>query len=95
MAAEHPATCGWRTSAPWCAPGGDYTTTVDGVQLRDGDGVHIVPTPAAGQWLADHLLPEVVQVGRLQKAGRSLRFPDGPRHRGPGTHHLGLAALTR
>ena len=56
-------------------PGGTYTTTVDGVQLRDGDGVHIVPTPAAGNWLAAHLLPPVVQVGRAQMSGRSLATP--------------------
>ena len=31
-----------------------------------------------GQWLADHLLPEVVQVGRLQMAGRSLATPTTP-----------------
>ena len=55
-----------------------YSTTRDGVQLRDGDGVHIVPTPAAGQWLAAHLLPGVVQVGRLQMAGHSLVTPAVP-----------------
>ena len=43
------------------------------MQLRDGDGVHIVPTAAAGQWLAAHLLPEVVQVGRLQRPAAAWR----------------------
>jgi hypothetical protein len=56
-------------------PGGVFSTSVDGIQLRDGDGVHIVPTPAAGQWLAAHLLPGVVQMGRLQMAGHSLLTP--------------------
>jgi peptidoglycan/LPS O-acetylase OafA/YrhL len=78
VAAEHPATVRVEDFGAMVCPGGAYTTTVDGVQLRDGDGVHIVPTPAAGQWLADHLLPEVVQVGRLQMAGRSLAAPTAP-----------------
>ena len=41
-------------------------------QIRDGDGVHIVPTAAAGQWLDASVLPEMVQVGRLQMAGHDL-----------------------
>ena len=72
IAAEHPATVRLVDFGALVCPGGKYTTTVDGVQLRDGDGVHIVPTPAAGQWLAAHLLPPVVQVGRTQMSGRSL-----------------------
>ena len=57
VAAEHPATVRVVDFGAMVCPGGKYTTTVDGVQLRDGDGVHIVPTPAAGHWLAAHLLP--------------------------------------
>jgi hypothetical protein len=72
VAAEYPATVRVEDFEAMVCPGGTYTTSLDGVQLRDGDGVHIVPTPAAGQWLAGHILPEVVQVGRLQMAGRSL-----------------------
>jgi len=72
VASEHPATVRVVDFGAMVCPGGNYTTTVDGVQLRDGDGVHIVPTPAAGNWLAAHLLPPVVQVGRAQMSGRSL-----------------------
>jgi len=72
VAAEYPATVRVEDFEAMVCPGGVYTTSLDGVQLRDGDGVHIVPTPAAGQWLAGRILPEVVQVGRLQMAGRSL-----------------------
>jgi len=72
VAAEYPATVRVENFEAMVCPGGVYTTTLDGVQLRDGDGVHIVPTPAAGQWLATRILPEVVRVGRLQMAGRSL-----------------------
>ena len=78
VAAEHPATVRVEDFGAMVCPGGVYTATRDGVQLRDGDGVHIVPTPAAGQWLAAHLLPGVVEVGRLQMAGRSLVTPVAP-----------------
>jgi len=72
VAAEHPTTTRVVDFGAMVCPGGTYSTSVGGVQLRDGDGVHIVPTAAAGQWLAAHLLPSVVQVGRAQQAGRSL-----------------------
>ena len=72
VAAEHPSTVRVEDFGAMVCPGGTYSTTRDGVQLRDGDGVHIVPTPTAGQWLATHVLPSLVQVGRLQMAGRSL-----------------------
>jgi peptidoglycan/LPS O-acetylase OafA/YrhL len=75
VAAEYPATVRVEDFDAMICPGGVYTTNLDGVQLRDGDGVHIVPTPAAGQWLAGHILPEIVQVGRLQMSGRSLATP--------------------
>ncbi|MGD0880259.1 MAG: acyltransferase family protein [Acidimicrobiales bacterium] len=72
IAAEHPANVQVEDFGGMVCPGGVFTSTLDGVQIRDGDGVHIVPTPAAGQWLSSHLLPQVVQVGRLQMAGQSL-----------------------
>ena len=48
VAAEHPATVRVLDFDSMVCPGGVYTTSIDGVQLRDGDGVHIVPTAAAG-----------------------------------------------
>ncbi len=75
VAAEHPTTVRLEDFGAMVCPGGVFSTTTDGVQLRDGDGVHIVPTPAAGQWLASHLLPEVAQVGRLQMSGHLLPGP--------------------
>jgi hypothetical protein len=69
VAAEFPRTVTVDNFGAQVCPGGHFATTLDGVQIRDGDGVHIVPTPAAGQWLAERLLPEVVEVGRLQQAG--------------------------
>ena len=89
VAAEHPSTVRVEDFGAMVCPGGNYTTTRDGVQLRDGDGVHIVPTPAAGQWLATHILPTLVQVGRFQIAGRSLAAPPIP---SAGSPHSSISA---
>jgi peptidoglycan/LPS O-acetylase OafA/YrhL len=78
VAAEHPSTVQVDDFGAELCPGGVFTTTFDGVQVRDGDGVHIAPTPAAGQWLDAHLLPEVVRVGRLQMAGETLDTRSAP-----------------
>ena len=72
VAAEHPSTVQVDDFGGLLCPGGTYTTSFDGVQIRDGDGVHVVPTPAAGQWLDARVLPEIIRVGRLQIAGRLL-----------------------
>jgi peptidoglycan/LPS O-acetylase OafA/YrhL len=75
VAAEYPATVQVDDLDAQLCPGGVFTTSFDGVQVRDGDGVHIAPTPAAGQWLDARVLPEVVKVGRLQMAGNNLLTP--------------------
>jgi peptidoglycan/LPS O-acetylase OafA/YrhL len=75
IADEHPATVQLDDFGGQLCPGGVFTTSFGGVQVRDGDGVHVAPTPAAGQWLDAHLLPEVVRVGRVQMAGRTLLSP--------------------
>ena len=50
----------------WLSPGGHYATTVDGVQARCGDGVHL--TVAGGEWLAKRILPVVSLLGRAHQA---------------------------
>jgi len=72
VAAEHPATVELNDFGAQLCPGGVYQETLDGVQIRDGDGMHIVPTAAAGQWLDARVLPEVIRAGRLQMAGSTL-----------------------
>ncbi len=72
VAAEHPSDVQLDDFGAQLCPGGHFTTSFEGVQVRDGDGVHVVPTAAAGQWLDAHLLPDVVAVGRLQMSGREL-----------------------
>jgi peptidoglycan/LPS O-acetylase OafA/YrhL len=74
VAAEFPRTVTVDDFGAQVCPGGRFAPTVDGVRIRDGDGVHFLfkgpGTVAAGQWLAAHLFPELVRVGRLQMAGR-------------------------
>jgi hypothetical protein len=72
VAAEHPATVQLNDLEAQLCPGGVYREVLNGVQIRDGDGLHIVPTAAAGQWLDTRVLPDVVRVGRLQMAGQPL-----------------------
>jgi peptidoglycan/LPS O-acetylase OafA/YrhL len=50
----------------WLSPGGKYSATVDGVQARCGDGVHL--TVAGGEWLAKRILPVVSLLGRAHQA---------------------------
>ncbi len=75
VAAEHPSTVQVDDFGGQLCPGGVFTTSFNGVQVRDGDGVHIAPTPAAGQWIDAHVLPDVVKIGRLQMAGQNLVAP--------------------
>ncbi len=75
VAAEHPATVQVDDFGALLCPGGVFATSFDGIQIRDGDGVHIVPTAAAGQWLDARILPLVIRVGRLQMAGENLLSP--------------------
>ncbi len=50
----------------WLSPGGHYSVTVDGVQARCADGVHL--TVAGGQWLAKRILPVISLLGRPHQA---------------------------
>ncbi len=72
VAAQHPSTVKVFDFDALLCPGGQFTTSFNGIQVRDGDGVHIVPTAAAGQWLDARVLPPVIKVGRLQMAGDNL-----------------------
>jgi hypothetical protein len=66
VAAEHPATVEVDDFGAQLCPGGRFALSLDGIQIRDADGIHIVPTAAAGQWLDARALPEAVNLGRLQ-----------------------------
>ncbi len=75
VAAEYPTKAEVYDLGGQFCPGGTYEQSVGGVQIREPDGVHVPQTVGAGQWVAAHLLPEVVRVGRLQMAGQPLAVP--------------------
>jgi hypothetical protein len=43
------------------APGGAYAATVDGVEVRSSDGIHI--SPAGGELLQSEILPGIARLG--------------------------------
>ncbi len=75
VARQHPATVHVDNFGSLLCPGGVFTASFNGVQVRSGDGVHILPTAVAGSWLDARVLPEVIRLGRIQMAGRTLLSP--------------------
>ena len=62
VAADHPATTTLIDLNRILGPGGRYTNTIDGVEVREPtDGIHI--TVPGGEWLQPRILPEVAQLG--------------------------------
>ncbi len=66
VAAEHPLTDSTVDLNAAACPGGKYTSTVDGVVIRNSDGVHF--TNAGGEFLAPRIMPPIVAAGRAQAA---------------------------
>jgi peptidoglycan/LPS O-acetylase OafA/YrhL len=66
VAAEHPGTDSVVDLYAASCPGGRYTTSIRGVNVRRADGVHY--TIAGGQYLAPKLMPAIVAAGRAQAA---------------------------
>ncbi len=66
VAAAHPQTDSVVDLNAAACPRGKFATTVDGVVLRNSDGVHF--TDAGGTWLAPKLMPAIVAAGRAQAA---------------------------
>jgi hypothetical protein len=67
VAAAHPQTDSVVDLDGAVCPGGKYTSTLDGVDVRRNDGVHF--TAAGGRLLAPVLMPPIVGAGRAQLAG--------------------------
>ncbi|HEY1650379.1 MAG TPA: acyltransferase family protein [Acidimicrobiales bacterium] len=66
VAAEHPTTDSVVNLDAASCPGGKFTTTIDGVNVRRSDGVHY--TIAGGEFLAPKIMPSIVAAGRAQAA---------------------------
>ena len=65
VAARFPGTVGVVTLNTELDPGGAFTSTIDGVTVRESDGIHI--SMAGGEWLAPWLLPQLEQAGVAQE----------------------------
>jgi hypothetical protein len=79
VAAGHPSDTEVFDFGAEVCPGGRFETTLDGVRVRLGDGVHFPfnpttdgPTDPTARWLAWKLFPEAVRLGRLQMQGTPL-----------------------
>ena len=72
VAAEHPQTVEVVDFGSQSCPGGTFARNVDGIPVRQSDGVHFVVSPVTGRWLASLVYPEAVRVGRLQQSGMGL-----------------------
>ncbi len=66
VAALHPTTDSVVDLYAAACPGGKFTTTIDGVDVRRNDGVHF--TPQGGVLLAKDIMPGIVAAGRAQMA---------------------------
>lgn len=69
------------------APGGAYAATVDGIEVRSSDGIHI--SPAGGELLQSEILPQIAKLGlaaepSVVKATKSAKkvWTAGPRKQG-------------
>ncbi|HEX3333666.1 MAG TPA: SGNH hydrolase domain-containing protein [Acidimicrobiales bacterium] len=51
------------------SPAGVYTASLDGIDVRSADGIHI--SPAGGELLQRDILPEVVRLGLADEAERT------------------------
>ncbi len=58
-------------------PGGHFTSTIDGVQVRFSDGIHV--TPAGARMVAPWLLGEAVSLGTAVRAAASAPGAGGSR----------------
>jgi hypothetical protein len=71
VASEYPTTVTLIDLNQILDPQGSYTSTVDGVEVRDpDDGIHV--TLQGGEWLQPRLLPKVADLG-LASAARERR----------------------
>jgi hypothetical protein len=69
VAAEHPNQVYVQDLNAYVCPGGKYTEDLNGVPVRQPDGVHFdVHRGGGGDYLAPAILPYWVELGHLQEA---------------------------
>ena len=83
VAAQHPATVTVQHLHAMLCPGGRYTPTLDGVPVRQADGVHLtyLAQPNAGTVLAPKILPLWYRLGHAvaqQRAAARARGTSRP-----------------
>ena len=69
VAAQHPGQVYVQDLNSYVCPGGTYTEDLDGVPVRQSDGIHFDVQPGGGgDFLAPAILPYWVDLGHLQEA---------------------------
>jgi hypothetical protein len=70
VAAEHPNQVYVQDLNAYVCPGGKYTEDLNGVPVREPDGLHFATTPAGagGDYLAPAIFPYWLELGHLQEA---------------------------
>ena len=87
VAAEHPNQVYIQDLNSYVCPGGKYAEDLDGVPLREADGIHFDMQPGGGgDYLAPAILPYWTELGHLQEArtgGASVHVGALPRFFAP------------
>jgi peptidoglycan/LPS O-acetylase OafA/YrhL len=87
VAAKHPNQVYIQDLNSYVCPGGKYTEDLDGVPVRQADGIHFDVQPGGGgDYLAPAILPYWMKVGHLQEArtgGASVHVGALPRFFAP------------
>ncbi len=65
VAAEHPGRVSVLNLGQRLSPQNRFTPTVDGVDVRAADGVHL--SEPGGQWLAPWLIPQLISTAKSQR----------------------------
>ena len=68
-AARHPGTAAIADVDALLCPGGKYTPTINGVQVRNSDGIHL--TEAGGLYVAERIGRQIVSLGSVRRTAQA------------------------
>lgn len=97
VAANHPGVVSVVPLGAILDPGDHFAETVDGIQVRYSDGVHI--TPYGGAWLAPKIMPSLLELGEQTRGLESVpvtppqQSAPPPQHKAPTRQSGKIAAL--